>query len=52
MAVTISEMHVEVQDSQTPAAAPNSAEEPKKKDLTLSQALEVLRERSVRLQAD
>jgi hypothetical protein len=50
MAVTIDEMHVDV--TETPARpAPGAGAEPKK-DMNLSQALELLRERARRLKAD
>jgi hypothetical protein len=51
MAVTIQEMDVEVADSPPPAAAPSSGAEPKK-DTKVTQILEILRERTFRLQAD
>jgi hypothetical protein len=51
MAVTIDEMHVEVQPAPAAASpAPPSAEP--KKDLKLNEALELLRERECRLRAD
>jgi hypothetical protein len=51
MAVTISEMHVDVQDAPAPAAPPAQADDPKK-DMSLGQALDILRERELRLRAD
>jgi hypothetical protein len=51
MAVTIQEMDVEVADRPPPAAAPSSGTEPKK-DTKVTQILEILRERTYRLQAD
>ncbi len=54
MAVTISEMHVEVKDSAPSAAsgpAP-SASADSKKDVNLRQALEMLQIRNKRLRAD
>lgn len=51
MAVTIDEMHVEVQ--QAPAAAnPAASSEEPKQDLNLNEALQVLLERKLRLRAD
>jgi hypothetical protein len=52
MAVTISEMHVDVQAAPPAAGAPAKADDKPKKDLNLNQALEMLRERSLRLLAD
>lgn len=52
MAVTISEMHVDVQAAPPSAATPEKTDDKPKKDLSLTQALEVLSERSLRLRAD
>jgi hypothetical protein len=52
MAVTISEMHVDVQEAPPAAAAPAKPDDKAKKDLNLNQALEMLRERTLRLLAD
>ena len=52
MAVTISEMHVDVQEAPPTAAAPAKADDKGKKDVNLNQALEMLRERTSRLMAD
>ena len=53
MAVTISEMHVDVQAAPpSAAAAPAKSDDKAKKDLNLNQALELLRERTLRLLAD
>ncbi len=51
MAVTIEEMHVEVQSAtpSTPAATPPNDV---KKDVNLSEALKMLHERKLRLRAD
>jgi hypothetical protein len=52
MAVTIDEMHVDVTETPVrPAPGPGPGAEPKK-DMNLSQALELLRERTRRLKAD
>ena len=51
MAVTIDEMHVEVQESQAPTTPSTPSAEPKK-DVDLSEAIEMLRERRFRLRAD
>jgi hypothetical protein len=53
MAVTISEMHVEVKDAAPAAsgAAPSASADPKK-DVNLRQALEILQIRNKRLRAD
>jgi hypothetical protein len=51
MAVTIDEMHVDVQPPPAPAGAPAAAAEPKK-DIDLFEALEMARERKLRLRAD
>jgi hypothetical protein len=51
MAVTIDEMHVEVQESPPVANSATAAAQPKK-DLDLNQAIEILRERNLRLRAD
>jgi hypothetical protein len=51
MAVTIDEMHVEVQQAQPAASAPAGGEEPKK-DVDLREAMQVLHERKHRLRAD
>ena len=50
MAVTIDEMHVEVQAPMTPKTPAPGPEPPK--DVDLRGALELLRERNVRLRAD
>jgi hypothetical protein len=51
MAVTIDEMRVEVQQPAPSANAPTTNAEPNK-DVDLSQAIEMLRERKLRLLAD
>jgi hypothetical protein len=54
MAVTIDEMHVDVTETPArpaPGAGAGAGAEPKK-DMNLSQALELLRERTLRLKAD
>ncbi len=51
MAVTIDEMHVEVQQSPPAANAATSNAEPKK-EVNLNEALQVLHERKLRLKAD
>jgi hypothetical protein len=51
MAVTIDEMHVDVQQAPSPASAPASNAEPKK-DVDLREALHALHERKLRLKAD
>lgn len=51
MAVTIDEMHVQVQDAPAPASAPAPGDD-KKKDVNLCEALEMLHERKLRLCAD
>ena len=51
MAVTIDEMHVQVQDAPAPSSAPAPADD-KKKDVNLTEALEMLCERKSRLYAD
>ncbi len=51
MAVTIDEMHVEVQESPPPVNSSNATAEPKK-DVDLNQAMEMLLERKLRLRAD
>lgn len=51
MAVTIDEMHVQVQDAPAPANAPAPSDE-KKKDVNLTEALAMLHERKLRLYAD
>lgn len=51
MAVTIDEMHVEVQRP-TAAAKPASPENEPKKDMDLKAALELIHERKLRLRAD
>ena len=50
MSVTINELQVDVQES--PAAQTPQQAEPAKKELSLWEALEVLRERDLRLRAD
>jgi|HubBroStandDraft_2_1064218.scaffolds.fasta_scaffold3428354_2 hypothetical protein len=52
MAVTISEMHVDVQQAPLSAAAPAKGDDKPKKDMSFTQALEMLRERALRLEAD
>jgi hypothetical protein len=52
MAVTISEMHVDVQEAAPAGAAPAKGAAEPKKDASLGQALEILRERESRLRAD
>jgi hypothetical protein len=51
MAVTIDEMHVDVQQASPAANAQPSNAEPKK-SMELQEALEMLRERNLRLRAD
>jgi hypothetical protein len=51
MAVTIDEMHVEVQESPPSANSATAQAEPKK-DLDLKEAIEMLLERKLRLRAD
>jgi hypothetical protein len=51
MAVTIDEMHVEVQEPALPAAA-STSDDKTKKEIDLRSALELLRERKLRLRAD
>lgn len=51
MAVTIDEMHVQVQDPPKAANAP-APNDDKKKDVNLHQAIEMLHERKLRLRAD
>jgi hypothetical protein len=51
MAVTIDEMHVEVEQSPPAANAATSTAEPKK-DVNLNEALQVIHERKLRLKAD
>lgn len=51
MAVTIDEMHVQLQDAPAPAGAPAPGDD-KKKDVNLAEALEMLHERKLRLYAD
>lgn len=51
MAVTIGEMHVDVQAAPQTAAPAAKTDEPKK-DLSLGQALDIMREREMRLRAD
>jgi len=51
MAVTIDEMHVDVQQAPPAANAPAANAEPKK-DVDLSEALRMLHERKLRLRAD
>jgi hypothetical protein len=51
MAVTIDEMHVDVQQSPPAASAPAPDSEPKK-EVNLSEALQVHHERKLRLKAD
>ena len=51
MAVTIDEMHVDVQRPQ-PAASPAAAGAEPKKDVDLHEALHLLHERKHRLKAD
>jgi hypothetical protein len=51
MAVTIDEMHVQVQDAPKAASAPAPGDE-QKKDVTLHEAVEALHERKLRLKAD
>lgn len=52
MAVTIDEMHVQVQDAPKAASAPAPGGDDQKKDVNLNEALEMLCERKLRLQAD
>ncbi len=52
MTVTIGEMQVDVQESAAPAPTPVSASEEPKMEMPLIQALDVLRERNLRLQVD
>ncbi|MGA2275968.1 MAG: hypothetical protein ABSG00_00065 [Terracidiphilus sp.] len=51
MAVTIDEMHVEVQPNAPAASAPEQGADAKK-DIQLHEAIEMLRERKLRLRAD
>ncbi len=51
MAVTINEVHVEVQGA-TPAAPAPSADSGDKKKMSLHEAMEMLHERKQRLRAD
>ncbi|MGA3132233.1 MAG: hypothetical protein ABSD59_15610 [Terracidiphilus sp.] len=51
MAVTIDEMHVDVQKPPAAASAPTSDAGPKK-DMDMREALEVMNERKQRLRAD
>jgi hypothetical protein len=51
MAVTIDEMHVQVQDAPKAASAPAPSDE-QKKDVNLHEAIEMLHERKLRLRAD
>jgi hypothetical protein len=51
MAVTVDEMHVEVQDSK-PAAAPAPSHDQPKKDVRLCDVLQQLDDRKLRLRAD
>jgi hypothetical protein len=51
MAVTIDEMHVDVQAA-PPAASPPAANAEPGKDVDLREALHLLHERKLRLQAD
>jgi hypothetical protein len=51
MAVTIEEMHVEVQGATPAPSAPTANAEPKK-DVDMAAALAVLQERKLRLRAD
>lgn len=51
MAVTIDEMHVEVQNSPPSANSATAQTEPKK-EVDLYEAIEMLRERKLRLRAD
>jgi hypothetical protein len=52
MAVTISEMHVDVQEAPPETPAPAKPGDDAKKDMSLGQALDLLRERDLRLRAD
>jgi hypothetical protein len=51
MAVTIDEMHVEVQASPVPSSAPAAGAD-SKKDVDLREAMEMLQQRKLRLRAD
>jgi hypothetical protein len=51
MAVTIDEMHVEVQEAAPSTPAATSSGEPKK-DVNLRDALDILHERKLRLRAN
>jgi hypothetical protein len=51
MAVTIDEMHVEVQGPPAPASAPAAGAD-SKKNVNLREAMEILHERKLRLRAD
>ena len=51
MAVTIDEMHVQVQQAPNAASAPVPTDE-KKKDVNLHEAMEMLHERKLRLRAN
>jgi len=51
MAVTIDEMHVQVQEAPPAPSTPAPADE-QKKDVNLNEALEMLHERKLRLRAD
>ena len=51
MAVTIDEMHVEVQEP-APSASPATSGSKRKKDVDLKVALEMIHERNLRLRAD
>jgi len=51
MAVTIDEMHVQVQDTPKAASAPAPGDDTKK-DVNLNETIEMLHERKLRLQAD
>jgi hypothetical protein len=51
MAVTIDEMHVQVQEAPKAASAPAPTDD-KKKDVSLHEAMEAFHERKLRLKAD
>jgi arginase family enzyme len=51
MAVTIDEMHVDVREASAPAAAPATEADPNK-GLNLREAMQLMRQRTERLQAD
>jgi hypothetical protein len=52
MAVTINEMHVEVQGAAPPSAPAPAASSGQKKEMSLHEAIDMLHERQRRLRAD